>query len=213
MVHVQRRSHAGAAACGEVELVTSARPGSDGRERAPVSRELGPGDALHSHVPRGMSGLDRDRTISLNEAYENIISPCYSDIHKIRVCTVEAAGNSSVVRCQRDRDGQLCLVLRRRGERNRGGLNSGNLAPVDGEEDSLLRRARRNRALGRRDLHPRRVAGHCEREWGGASSADVYETVPSRDEWIDGEGGVSAAVAQRAVELVVSRPTKRCINR
>lgn len=160
-----------------------------------------------------MSGLDRDRTVSLHEAYWSMISLYSSDICKIRARTVEAAGNSSVIRRQRGPDRHLRLVLRRRGERNRRGLHAGHLAPVDGEEDPLLRGARRDGALRRRDGHPRRVARYGERERGGAAGADIDEAVPGGDERVDGEGGVPAAVALRAVELVVSRPTGKVFSR
>ncbi len=119
---------------------------------------------------------------------------------------MEATWHSSVIRRQRNRDRQLRLVLRRRGECDSRSLHPRNLAPVDGKEDPLLWGARRYRALRRRDLHPRGVARYCECEWGRAASADIDKAVPCGDERVDGEGRVPAAVAQSAVELVVSRP-------
>ena len=75
-------------------------------------------------------------------------------------------------------DGRLESDLRR--------LHARNLAPVNAEEDALLRRARRNGAMGGGDLNPGLVTRRGPREGRRAACSNVHITVPEMVEWVDG---------------------------
>ena len=122
---------------------------------------------------------------------------------------MEAARHDSVVRHKRDGyrlglvqrvvlDGGREIQVRR--------LHAGDLAPVDAQEDTLLRVARREGGLSGRDLDPGGVARHSEGEVCGAAHVDVDIPVSDDVVGVDGECWVRATVTRRAVILVISCP-------
>lgn len=84
-------------------------------------------------------------------------------------------------------------------------LLAADFAPVDGEGDALLGRAR-DGGRGGRDLDPRDVARRGKGERRGATCTDVDEFVPEGVEGVDGHRRYAAAEALGAVVIVVSRP-------
>ena len=121
--------------------------------------------------------------------------------------TVEATRHRLVFGVQDD-VGRLGLqALRRSLDGDPRSLRAAELAPVDGEENPLLRRARGNRAGGGGDLKPRRVARRRPGEGSRTARADVDEAVPEGVVVVDGHHRASACRARGAAVLVVSRPT------
>ena len=105
---------------------------------------------------------------------------------------MEATRHRSVVSMEIDM-GRLSLeALRSSLDGDARRLLAADLAPVDAEEDPLLRRARRDRARRRGALEPCHVARHGKGEGGGTAQADVDEAVSEGVVGVDGHHRVTA---------------------
>ena len=120
-----------------------------------------------------------------------------------------------MIRRNCNRDGQNRSILRSRVDSDDGGLQVRDAAPVDTQEEALLGVARRDGALGMRDVQPRRVARSGEGKGVRPAGGDVDVPISGREVWVDGEDRVAAAVALSAIVHVVSGPTRKscCVQR
>lgn len=138
--------HARTAACGEVELVSSARPRCHARHGTSKPGDLRPGDAIDGRVPGGMASLDGHDTIALNETYQaSLRQPPSKVATTAQKLTCETLQYDRLVRSHLHRHTIHNLPLNSRFNRHRRAVRPlCNLAPVHTHVHPLLGVRRRD---------------------------------------------------------------------